>query len=365
MNNKKIYMDVHVIQTLPPSNINRDDTGSPKTAQYGGVRRARVSSQSWKKAIRKYFVENGENFKVGVRTTDIVTYVANKVMKLSPEMDFEVAKKEAELAINNAGVSTSKDHKAKALFFMGDRQADMLAKAVVEKKNNKTDKKELQKILAENPEIDIALFGRMVADAQELNVDATSQVAHAISTHAVQTEFDYFTALDDLSPEDQAGAGMLGNIEYNSSTLYRYANVAIHELNKMIGENVSTVDACKLFVEAFANSLPTGKVNTFANQTLPSFIMVTLREDRPVNLVSAFEQPVQSKNGDGYVVKSIIKLASEYNKASKFVDEPISNFYLGDGEQYFNEIGKSCNNLKNLLESVGEEIEHHLKDAGD
>lgn len=365
MINKRLYMDVHAIQVLPPSNINRDDTGSPKTAQYGGVRRARVSSQAWKRAMRSYFHENSLEVGVGVRTKDIVSYVAEKVVSLAPEMDYDIAFKEAETALNNAGISTAKDHKAKALFFMGDRQAEMLAKAIVNGEHTKNDKDKLQQILNDNPEIDIALFGRMVADDPKLNTDAVCQVAHAISTHAVQTEFDYYTAMDDLSPEDQAGAGMLGNIEYNSSTLYRYANISVHEFIKMLGDEASTIAACKLFIEAFSNSMPTGKINTFANQTLPSFVMVTLREDRPVNLVSAFEQPVQVKAGSGYVNKSIEKLMAEYEKTGKFVDTPLGNFCLDVTGQSGDEAGEICDNLKNLLEKVGHKIEGCLKDAGD
>ncbi len=361
---KRIYMDVHIIQTLPPSNINRDDTGSPKTAQYGGVRRARVSSQAWKKAMRSYFNENGREFKVGIRTKDIVKYVAEKIVQQAPELDYSKAIEMAEQAINNAGIST-KDHMAKALFFMGDRQAEMLAKASINGENTKADKKELQRILTDNPEIDIALFGRMVADTKELNVDATCQVAHAISTHAVQTEFDYFTAMDDYAPEDQAGAGMLGNIEYNSSTLYRYANVAIHEFNKLMNNREITIAACKLFVEAFSNSLPTGKVNTFANQTVPSLVMVTLREDRPINLVSAFERPIQKKTEDGFINNSIEKLASEYKKSCKFVEMPLANYYIVTSDQELNDIGIECNSMKELLKCIGEEIESSLKDAGD
>lgn len=365
MTDKRLYMDVHAIQVLPPSNINRDDTGSPKTAQYGGVRRARVSSQAWKRAMRSYFQENSPEDGVGVRTKDIVSYVARKIISQAPEIDHDTAFKEAENALNNAGISTTKDHMAKALFFMGDRQAEMLAKAVVDGKHTKADKNKLQQILTDNPEIDIALFGRMVADDPKLNTDAVCQVAHAISTHAVQTEFDYYTAMDDLSPEDQSGAGMLGNIEYNSSTLYRYANISVHEFMKMLGDEVSTVAACKLFIEAFSNSMPTGKINTFANQTLPSFVMVTLREDRPVNLVSAFEQPVQVSAGSGYVNKSIEKLAAEYEKAGKFVDAPLDNFYLNVTEQCIDGAGENCDNLRDLLQKVGQKIDGCLKEAGD
>lgn len=368
MTSKRLYMDVHVIQTMPPSNINRDDTGSPKTAQYGGVRRARVSSQAWKKAMRDYFNRHGAELKVGIRTKDIVSYVAKKVLEKDPQMDYEEAKKRADQAINLAGIST-KDQMAKALFFIGEQQAEKLAEAVLDGKYDKSvksNKVDLQKILESNPEIDIALFGRMVADAPELNTDASCQVAHAISTHAVQTEFDYFTALDDLSPSDQSGAGMLGSIEYNSSTLYRYANVAVHDFRKQLGDPASAVAACKLFVEAFSNSLPTGKVNTFANQTLPSLVMVTLREDRPVNLVSAFEQPVQAKYGSGYIDSSIEKLMTEYEKTGKFVDAPLANFYLETSDFAVEEtLGLGCVNLKNLQQHIGQVIEQCLEEAGD
>lgn len=363
---KRLYMDVHVIQTLPPSNINRDDTGSPKTAQYGGVRRARVSSQAWKRAIRQYFREHGAERHVGVRTKDIVRYVADKVLLQSPEMNLEMALLNSEKAINNAGIST-KDHMAKALFFLGDNQAQKLANAIVAGKTEKKDKKELQMILSSNPEIDIALFGRMVADAPELNTDASCQVAHAISTHAIQTEFDYFTAMDDLTPEDQSGAGMLGNVEYNSSTLYRYANVAVHDFKKQLGDSASVIKASELFIEAFSNSLPTGKINTFANQTLPSFIMVTLREDRPVSLVSAFENPVKSSRESGYVDTSIMRLEQEYEKTEKFVSKPIANFYLKLTEQKMEKLAQEeeCKNLSDLLFQVGETISKCLEEVGE
>ncbi|HPF29185.1 MAG TPA: type I-E CRISPR-associated protein Cas7/Cse4/CasC, partial [Lachnospiraceae bacterium] len=227
--NNNIYMDLHVIQTVPPSNINRDDTGSPKTAQYGGVTRARVSSQSWKKAMRDYFKEHTDEETLGIRTVKIVNSLAEAIMEKDQSVDEKSAYELAEEIFNTAKIST-KDREAKALFFLGGEQRKRLASYGVEHAGN-LQRKEIQNILKANQSIDIALFGRMVADAPELNVDASSQVAHSISTHEIATEFDFFTAVDDLTPKDQAGAGMLGTVEYNSSTLYRYANVAVHELN--------------------------------------------------------------------------------------------------------------------------------------
>lgn len=344
---QRIFLDIHAIQTLPPSNINRDDTGSPKTCQYGGVKRSRVSSQSWKRAMRTYFYEQSEQENVGVRTKDIVRYIADKIIEIDPTKSDE-AFILAEKVINLAGVKT-KDGKAKALFFLGDSQAKDLAKAAVE---NNTDKKHLKSILKDNPAIDIALFGRMVADDPSLNEDASSQVAHSISTHSVDTEFDFFTAVDDLAPEENAGAGMLGTVEFNSSTLYRYANVAIHELYKQLENKEGVINTSKLFIKSFANSLPTGKVNTFANQTLPQYVLVSLRGDRPVNLVSAFEDPI--KSNDGYVEKSVKALVNEYEKVQKIVNKPIKSFLVDINNYEFTgtdiEIEESLNKL---IEDLG------------
>lgn len=351
MTNNKVFIDIHAIQTVPPSNINRDDTGSPKTAQYGGVTRARVSSQSWKKAIRDYFGENIINNNVGIRSLEIVNYLADEIQNLDPSIDGEKALEKANKVLNDAKVTT-KNNKMKALFFISSIQTTRLAQAAID---GITDKNSLQVILNASPSVDIALFGRMVADDPTLNEDASSQVAHSISTHAVQTEFDFFTAVDDLSPEDVSGAGMLGTIEFNSSTLYRYANVAAHELMKQLDDNQeSTIDALKLFIEAFIKSMPTGKVNTFANQTLPQAVIVAIRSDRPVNLVTAFETPI--KTGGGYIEASIEKLKDEFNRVQRFVETPVYTFTIGvDG------LSENVESLKVLLDKFGESVSSLLK----
>ena len=355
MNKNNLFLDIHAIQILPPSNVNRDDTGSPKTAQYGGVTRARVSSQAWKKAMRDYFKEHGENANVGVRTKKIVEYVASKIAEKSPDKT-EEAVELAEKTLEKAGIKIIKDHQVKALFFLGDAQANALAEAAIQ---GQADKKTLQQCLNENPSIDISLFGRMVANEHSLNEDASAQIAHAISTHAVQNEFDYFTALDDLSKDDNARTRMIDTIEFNSSVLYRYGNVAIHELLKQLDSKESTINAIKLFVEAFSNSLPTGKINTFANQTLPSLLIISLRKDRPVNLVSAFEKPVRTKGG--YLDKSIERLANEFKKVDKFVEEPLISMYINTNEDNaLKDIGEEEDSLKNLTEDLGKKLEELL-----
>ncbi len=344
--NRRLFLDVHALQTVPPSNINRDDTGSPKTAQYGGVTRARVSSQSWKKAMRQYFLEHGELKNVGVRSLETVRYIAAKIVALDSSIKEEQAMEMAKKVLSLSGVTTTKDYKTKALFFISSKQAEKLAHAALD---GNTNKNELQEILNSDLSIDIALFGRMVADDPTLNEDASCQVAHAISTHAVQTEFDFFTATDDFSSASDAGAGMLGTIEYNSATLYRYANVAVHEFHRQIGDPSLVVASLKLFVEAFARSMPTGKANTFANQTLPQAILICLRPDRPVSFVSAFERPIRSS--DGYVVPSIKRLKEEYEHVLQWVDEPVFALSLGMDSFAWNQ-----SSFHQLLDQLAEKL---------
>lgn len=344
--NQNVYLDIHAIQTVPPSNINRDDTGSPKTAQYGGVTRARVSSQSWKRAMRSYFLEHGDVENVGIRSLEIPRYVADKILAIDNTIDDEEALEMAQKVLKKAGIKTSKEYKTSALFFIGSKQAEGLAQAAI---NGIDTKAELQDVLNDNPAIDLALFGRMVADTPKLNEDASSQVAHAISTHAVQTEFDYFTAVDDFSSTDNAGAGMIGTIEYNSSTLYRYANVAVHEFLKQVDNPESAATSLKLFIEGFIKSMPTGKSNTFANMTLPQALMVTVRTDRPVSLVSAFEKPVQSI--DGYVDESISRLSHEFDEVSKWVEQPYFTLVIN-----IEDVGETQDNLNALLDTFEQKM---------
>ena len=304
MNSNRVYIDFHVIQTVPPSCVNRDDTGSPKTAVYGGVRRARVSSQSWKRAIRKMFMDNFNESELGVRTKKILSLIQGRILEMDTSKTESEAIALAEDVIKAAGVTT-KDLEARALFFMSSKQAENLARLAIE---GQFEKKVVQNALKEGNGVDVALFGRMVADDPSLNTDASAQVAHAISTHRVDNEYDYFTAVDDLAPEDNAGAGMIGTVEYNSSTLYRYATVAGHILFEQLAESPDvTAKAIKEFARGFITSMPTGKQNTFANRTLPDGVVVSIRTDQPINLAGAFEAPVVAKD-TGYSAQSLVRL---------------------------------------------------------
>ncbi|MBQ9008149.1 MAG: type I-E CRISPR-associated protein Cas7/Cse4/CasC [Clostridia bacterium] len=324
------FIDLHVLQTVPPSCINRDDTGSPKTAVYGGVVRARVSSQAWKHAIREAFPEHMPEFYRGSRTKQIIPMVTEQIEKIAKEQGITVDNPE-KLArtVLTAAKLTVKDDKqgTDALFFMSDGQARAVAELALKGGDAAKDKKAAQEALMSNPSVDMALFGRMVADDKSLNYDAAAQVAHAISTHGVHTEYDYFTAVDDRSKEDSSGAGHIGTVEFTSSTMYRYATLNVTELNESVGHGLD--DAVTAFVKAFIHSMPTGKQNTFANRTLPDMVYVTIRDDQPVNLSGAYEKAVR-KGNDGYVTASIERLAQYAETVyTEFAAPPEAAFVIG------------------------------------
>lgn len=344
--NKNLYLDMHILQTVPPSCVNRDDTGSPKTATYGGVTRARVSSQSWKRAMRLMFEDLFKTDDVGQRTKRVVDQVARYIDELG---EYKDSTKLASKALENAGIKVNKESKTDALLFFSKAQAKELAKLIVA---GEEDKQLYKNALKNIPSIDMALFGRMVASDQSLNYDAAAQVAHSISVHEVHNEYDYFTAVDDCAPEDNTGAGHLGTVEFNSSTLYRYATVNITELAQMLGDK--TPETILGFVKAFILSMPTGKQNTFANRTVPDFAYITLRNDQPVNLVGAFEKPVRA-NGDGYVINSLRALEKYADKVyNSFVSKPEKAFcvsVLDDTQTLAQSIS-----MNELITQVGEQI---------
>lgn len=354
MSKNRLYVDFHVLQTVPPSCVNRDDTGSPKTAIYGGATRARVSSQSWKHAMRGMFCDNLLNEEDnGLRTKRVVNLVAEQIVMLDPSVSVEDASKKAVKAVEYAGLKAGKDGKTvDALFFISRAQIKALAELMVK---GSDDKKEYKEALKAMPSADMALFGRMVASDPSLNYDAAAQVAHSISTHAVQNEYDYFTAVDDCAPEDNAGAGHLGTVEYNSATLYRYATVNVMELSSSLSASHSA-EVVRAFAEAFICSMPTGKQNTFANRTLPDAVYVTVRTDQPVNLCGAYEKPI-AKSASGYVERSKSELVNYAQQVyGEYTNAPEHAFVIGSG---LDELGQVMP-MKDLLDQLETTVEEYL-----
>lgn len=303
-----VFVDIHVLQTLPPSNPNRDDTGAPKSATFGGVQRMRISSQAIKRATRQDFEGKLADGNYGVRTKKIVELVARTITEKRPDLEAESIEL-AEMGLKAIGFKLTEPRGDKSnkelkeagfLVFLSAKQIEHVADALISvscEDDPAAAFKELKprSLVDTNHSIDIALFGRMVAEPNALNVDAACQVAHAIGVGAVEHEYDYYTAVDDekkRNDEADEGAGMIGTIEFASATVYRYATINVDLLRENLGDDAVADRAVELFVDSFVRSMPTGKVTTFANRTLPDAVLVQIRDDQPINMSGAFEEPI-------------------------------------------------------------------------
>lgn len=322
-----MFLEIHALQNFAPSNLNRDDTNSPKHCEFGGVRRARVSSQSWKRAMRETFAKQdllppGDR---AVRTKRLLSTLTDRLVRAGrPSAEAEHAARAAVIGLG-LGFEQKNPEKTQYLVFLGEGEIDGLVSACEDHWDAllavQPDKKgakvppEVQQALGATLNggraADVALFGRMLADAPERNIDAAAQVAHAVSTHRVGTEFDFYTAVDDLLPTDTTGADMMGTIEFNSACYYRYANLDTNQLlANLHGDRDLAQATLAAFVRAFVTSIPGGKQNTFAAHSRPTLIMVEYRESTPQSLADAFAQPV-SASADGGLLRGSVRALDE------------------------------------------------------
>ncbi|HLJ56865.1 MAG TPA: type I-E CRISPR-associated protein Cas7/Cse4/CasC [Chthonomonadaceae bacterium] len=310
MNNLKI--ELHVLQNFPPSCLNRDDTNTPKTCEFGGYTRARVSSQCWKRAIREQFRATAPE-RTGTRSKrlrdELVAALAERGNGDTEALNGPVTKF---LTTFYAGPDKKRPEETNVLVFYSPAEfatmveilsePGMLAELSKEAPGfKKADIERRLKASALSP--DVALFARMLADAPGLNVEGSCQVAHAISTHAVNLELDFFTAVDDLkdtNEADDAGAGMLGTVGYDSACYYRYALVDAVQLLANLSGSVADADASlRAFLEAFCEAIPVAKKNSFAHGNPPFFAFFVVRSGgTPSSLVNAFARPVDTRQGD-------------------------------------------------------------------
>jgi CRISPR system Cascade subunit CasC len=393
----RLILDVHALQNVPPSNLNRDDTGAPKTAVYGGVTRARVSSQAWKRATRRYFTQLLDPSELGVRTKRVAELLAERITALQPGIDQEQALALAAEVLQTGTGSKIEPPKRKAdaakkngdpvpapessyLMFLSARQLELLAELAVEGADDikaffkdKDAKARAKKIADGRHSVDIALFGRMVADSTDLNVDAAAQVAHALSVHRAETESDYFTAVDDRNLDSEPGAGMIGTVDFNSATLYRYAALDIDLLARNLGQGLDEDQpatpvrrAVEAFVDGFISSLPTGKINTFGNHTLPDAVVVKLRTARPVSFVSAFEKPVTADESGGHMEGACARLADYIPELERAYGDPDGLTWVlrvGTATAKLSSLGTEAPSLSTLVSSVGQAVADRLEQA--
>jgi len=372
---------MHMLHNYAPSNLNRDDSGSPKDAIFGSVPRGRISSQCLKRSIRtsdifkEAFAKDGL---LGTRTQQLPELMRLKLLELQasgepisekaiadivarvPEIgrkseEQEKKKKGKGKTSNSSDVGSdgevegqaAQEDKTKQLIFIAEKdEALPLARTLlkiyqgnsqawVDKKGDIN--KEVAKLLGDRTprSVDIAMFGRMTTSDAFKDIHASVQVAHALSTNEVKQEYDYFTAMDDLT--NQPGASMIGDIEFNSCTYYKYFNVHWEGLLGNLGNDKEVAHRTVLaLLEAAAWAQPSGKRNGFAHNQLPDFILLEVSaKNLPVSYANAFLKPVRGYSDESLIENSVEQLAKYVAQLSKTYNLAPQRAYLSVNELPF------------------------------
>nr|HIL74690.1 type I-E CRISPR-associated protein Cas7/Cse4/CasC [Rhodospirillales bacterium] len=342
MNNnpfKNKIIEFHIIQSFPVSCLNRDDVGSPKSAIVGGVQRARVSSQCWKRQVR--LVMQNFGVKLAIRSKKVTDFVAKECTTLGANEEQASA----------CGEEIAKAFSKDTLHFFTEGEAQAFAIYAQEREfdSSKIKDKEIQKLSKKviNPAIDgldIALFGRMVAQAAELNVEASCSFSHAISTHKVSSEVEFFTALDDLQTEENAGSAHMGSLEFNSATYYRYISLNLGQLyDSLAGEDLS--EAIDAFTKALFLAVPNARQTTQSAASPWEYAKVFVRKGQRLQV--PFEKPVKTERGGGYLQPSIDAMESYLatkQKLSGSLFGKLDEYTFGEDENF--SIDDLCDALK-------------------
>jgi CRISPR system Cascade subunit CasC len=387
-----MILEFHILQNFAPSNLNRDDTGSPKDCEFGGHRRARISSQCFKRAIRtepsfyKFLLQNNG----GVRTRRLILEIAERLTEERPVSE-KIVKLVSEV-FAEGGIERPKSRKGedaekdqtKLLLFMERKALDEMAalfKANWDEltRGNKETRGNLVSSLGAELATrvkapDIALFGRMVEiegakpfGKLNLGIDAACQVAHAISTNKVSMEFDFYTAVDELIPIGETGAGMLGTVEFNSACFYRYANVDVKQLIKnLAGDGELASKTIQAFIHAAVTAIPTGKQNSMAAQNPPSFVLAVARDAGLWSLANAFVKPVRP-NHEGDLIENSIKALDGYwgDLVGMYGKDQIKGVWAASLAQngLVNLKNEKVTNLKELIGGVMSRLDERSREA--
>lgn len=334
-----MLIEIHMLKNYPPVNLNRDDNGAPKSCFFGGVQRGRISSQCLKRAWRKsgFFKQLGEN---GIRTDDMPKLVGEQLITrgIDKKLANTAIKKLTKIAKKDKGTDNqdeldNSNGKTQTIFYTREEinfLIDSIEKMVLKDGNLDNFELILQQLEKEQNRaltMDMALFGRMVTSKYFNNVEASMQVAHAISTHIVNRESDYFTAVNDLTNK----ASMLDETDYNSCCYYEYAALDTDILRANLrhckdrDELMKKVIPTLLFAIALTN--PSGKQNSFAGNVAPDLVMVECKKEKiALSYVNAFEVPVfVGQTKDGLVSKSIEKLVEHVNSMDHAFNLPVSH----------------------------------------
>lgn len=319
-------IEFHILQSFPVTCLNRDDVGAPKTAIVGGCTRARVSSQCWKRQVRLAMQELG--VKLGIRT--------KKVEAIFSRACLHAGASEAQAAA--CGKKMADQLSDDTLLFVSESEASAFAIHAQELgfDESKIKDSDLAKVAkkALNPAmdaLDIALFGRMVAKAAEMNVEAAASFAHAISTHKVSNEVEFFTAMDDM--QDEPGSAHMGSLEFNSATYYRYVSLDLGQLaQSMSAEDLKKAVAA--FTQALFIAVPSARQTTQSGASAWEFARVLVRKGQRLQV--PFETPVKAREG-GYLQSSIDSLKDYLDKKEKLTGSlfgKLGDYQWGEDDNY-------------------------------
>lgn len=311
------FCQLHVLTSFPPSNLNRDDLGRPKTATVGGSQRLRISSQSLKRAWRTcdYF-QNALAEHTGVRTREMGNHIFRSfttgvkltdiISQASTEVAFPVMSEEkaTEATKQIAGVfgELKKDSslRTEQLTHFSPDEIRLIENLIitVATEDRQVTPTDLDLLRKDSSAVDIAMFGRMLSSHPQYNVEAAVQVAHAITTHRVLVEDDFFTAVDDLNNENNVIlAGHLGEFEFAAGLFYMYICINQDLLEANLGGNKElAAKAIKALTESVLKITPTGKQNSFATRAYASYVLAEKGSQQPRSLSVAFLKGIEGKD---------------------------------------------------------------------
>ena len=354
MTNNNRFIQLHLLVSYPPSNPNRDELGQPKTAIMGGVQRSRISSQSLKRAWRTSEIWKTKGLDIGKRTRELIL---DKELGLYEKLLNKHGDKNAEKytkAILDMFAKTAKVKQAKEapvderfvgkeivteqpIHFSSQEIANI--KKLVDELEKEPTKEQLEALLDNTPrDIDLAMFGRMIAKRPDKNQEAAMQVAHAISINEVEIEPDFFTAVDDLNKH---GSAHMGEQEFVSAVYYLYLCIDTEQLLKNLSnDKVLAEKAIKAVVESAAIIAPSGKQNSYAHQAQPFYILAEKGNAQPRNLSLAFLKPIKADDAE----VAIEKLRNIKNKFNTAYTKP-------EAEKEMNLFGSGT--LQEILDFVG------------
>jgi CRISPR system Cascade subunit CasC len=313
------FLQLHLLTSYPPANLNRDDLGRPKTAVMGGATRLRISSQSLKRAWRTSDVfEAALKDSLGIRTKEKGVRIKQQLLaagiaeKQATDWAAAIAKKFGKLK------SGSVEIEQLAHFSPEENAAiEALVQKLIHTKAAPSDD-DLKLLRHQHSAADIGLFGRMLAADPGYNTDASAQVAHAISVHRVAVEDDFFTAVDDLNEGiEDVGAGHMGETEFAAGLFYLYICVDRTLLAENLGGDLELCNkTLSALIEAAATVAPTGKQNSFGSRARASYILAERGDQQPRSLSVAFLKPIDGRK-DGMLTEAIAELTATRESMDK------------------------------------------------